>query len=111
MGAAGGLSVLANMPACNIQRLGAENKNLAGFSTATSKCFVSYIERAEIFQSTPHYLRTHASRLASAKLTLAARLDSNGRDPTGKTGRAFRDGILKKIEKWQESPVLAKQPS
>ncbi|KAF7149583.1 hypothetical protein RHSIM_Rhsim02G0120300 [Rhododendron simsii] len=45
----------------------------------------------------------------SAKSTLAARFDSNKLDPTGKTGRAFRDEIHRKIEKWQEPPP-AKQP-
>ncbi|KAE9454079.1 hypothetical protein C3L33_14015, partial [Rhododendron williamsianum] len=109
MGTAGGLSALAKMPACNVQLLGAKKKNLAGFSTATSQFRVGYVEQAEILQSTPPSLRMRACRLLASKSTLAARVDSIRGDPTGKTGRAFRDEIHKKIEKWQEPPP-AKQP-
>ncbi|KNC78122.1 hypothetical protein SARC_09429, partial [Sphaeroforma arctica JP610] len=34
MGLAGGLKGLAQMPACNVEVLGASKKNLSGFSTA-----------------------------------------------------------------------------
>lgn len=109
MGTAGGLSALAKMPACNVQLLGAKRKTLAGFSTASSQLHVGFVEQTEIFQSTPPSLRNRACRLLAAKSTLAARVDSIRGDPTGKTGRALRDEILKKIEKWQEPPP-AKQP-
>ncbi|KAL1804426.1 hypothetical protein DCAR_0936076 [Daucus carota subsp. sativus] len=109
MGTAGGLSSLAKMPACNVQLLGAKKKNLAGFSTATSQFRVGYIEQTEIFQGTPPALRMRACRLLASKSTLAARVDSTGGDATGGVGRAFREEIRKKIEKWQEPPP-AKQP-
>ncbi|KAL2965407.1 hypothetical protein AAZX31_16G059200 [Glycine max] len=109
MGTAGGLASLAKMPACNVQLLGAKKKNLAGFSTATSQFRVGYLEQTEIFQTTPPSLRMRACRLLAAKSTLAARVDSIRGDPSGKTGRAFKDEIHKKIEKWQEPPP-AKQP-
>ncbi|XP_059648999.1 U4/U6 small nuclear ribonucleoprotein Prp31 homolog [Cornus florida] len=109
MGTAGGLSALAKMPACNVQLLGAKKKNLAGFSTSSSQFRVGYIEQTELFQSTPPSLRVRAYRLLATKSTLAARVDSTRGDPTGKTGRSFREQIRKKIEKWQEPP-LAKQP-
>ena len=38
--AAGGLSALAKIPACNLILLGAPKKNLGGFSTAQSKRFM-----------------------------------------------------------------------
>ncbi|XP_011038848.1 PREDICTED: U4/U6 small nuclear ribonucleoprotein Prp31 isoform X1 [Populus euphratica] len=109
MGTAGGLTALAKMPACNVQLLGAKKKNLAGFSTATSQFRVGYIEQTEVFQSTPPSLRMRAGRLLAAKSTLAARVDSTRGDPSGNTGRALREEIRKKIEKWQEPPP-AKQP-
>ncbi|CAL1385134.1 unnamed protein product [Linum trigynum] len=111
MGTAGGLSSLANMPACSVQLLGAEKKNLvAGFSTAaTSQFRVGYIEQAEIFQSTPPSLRMRACRLLASKSTLAARVDSTRGDPCGNVGRKLREEVGKKIEKWQE-PHPAKQP-
>ncbi|KAL8157115.1 U4/U6 small nuclear ribonucleoprotein Prp31 homolog [Apium graveolens] len=109
MGTAGGLSALAKMPACNVQLLGAKRKNLAGFSSATSQFRVGYIEQTEIFQSTPPALRMRAGRLLASKSTLAARVDSTGGDETGGVGRAFREEIREKIDKWQEPPP-AKQP-
>lgn len=109
MGTAGGLSALAKMPACNVQLLGAKKKTLAGFSTATSQLRVGYLDQTELFQSTPPPLRMRACRLLAAKSTLAARVDSTRGDPSGSTGRAFREEITKKIEKWQEPPP-AKQP-
>ncbi|KAK4788730.1 hypothetical protein SAY86_020049 [Trapa natans] len=109
MGTAGGLFALAKMPACNVQLLGAKKKTLAGFSTATSQHRVGYLEQTDVFQSTPPPLRMRACRLLAAKSTLAARVDSTRGDPSGNTGRAFREEIRKKIEKWQEPPP-AKQP-
>lgn len=51
---AGGLSALANMPACAVRLLGAKEINLAGFSTTTASRFrMGYIEQTEIFQTTP----------------------------------------------------------
>ncbi|ESQ29468.1 hypothetical protein EUTSA_v10023432mg [Eutrema salsugineum] len=109
MGTAGGLSALAKMPACNIQLLGHKRKNLAGFSSATSQTRVGYLEQTEIFQSTPPGLRMRASRLLAAKSALAARVDSARGDPLGTEGKAFRELIGKKIERWQEPPP-ARQP-
>lgn len=109
MGTAGGLAALAKMPSCNVMRLGAKKRNLAGFSTATSRLHVGFVEQAEIFLSTPPSLRPRACRLVGAKSTLAARVDSIRGDPTGKTGRFLLEEIRKKIEKWQEPPP-AKQP-
>ncbi|KAF3431294.1 hypothetical protein FNV43_RR26025 [Rhamnella rubrinervis] len=109
MGTAGGLAALAKMPACNVQLLGAKRKNLAGFSTATSQFRVGYIEQTDVFQGTPPALRMRACRLLACKSTLAARVDSTRGDPSGNSGRAFREEIRKKIEKWQEPPP-AKQP-
>ncbi|KAK7290223.1 hypothetical protein RIF29_04491 [Crotalaria pallida] len=106
IGTAGGLSALAKMPACDVLLLGANKKNLnlAGFSTATSQFRVGYIEQTEMFQTTPPPLRMRACRFLAAKSTLAARVDSIRGDPTGNTGKFFKDEILKKIDKWQEPP-------
>ncbi|KAM0054435.1 putative U4/U6 small nuclear ribonucleoprotein Prp31 [Helianthus debilis subsp. tardiflorus] len=97
------------MLACNVQLLGAKKKNLAGFSTATSQFRVGHIEQTEVFQTTPPALKMRACRLVAAKSTLAAHVDSIRGDPSGKQGRAYREEIRKKIEKWQEPPP-AKQP-
>ncbi|KAH0903564.1 hypothetical protein HID58_043067 [Brassica napus] len=109
MGTAGGLSALAKMPACNVQVLGHKRKNLAGFSSATSQLRVGYLEQTEIFQSTPPALKSRAGRILAAKSTLAARVDATRGDPSGTNGKALREEIRKKIEKWQEPPP-ARQP-
>ncbi|KAG7629212.1 Nop domain [Arabidopsis thaliana x Arabidopsis arenosa] len=109
MGTAGGLSALAKMPACNVQVLGHKRKNLVGFSSATSQSRVGYLEQTEIFQSTPPGLEARAGRLVAAKSTLAARVDATREDPLGISGKAFREEIRKKIDKWQEPPP-ARQP-
>ncbi|XP_010510964.1 PREDICTED: U4/U6 small nuclear ribonucleoprotein Prp31 isoform X3 [Camelina sativa] len=108
VGTAGGVSALAKMPACNVQVLGHKRKNLAGFSS-TSQSRVGYLEQTEILQSTPPGLRARASRLVAAKSTLAARVDATRGDMAGINGRALREEIRKKIEKWQEPPP-ARQP-
>ncbi|KAK1352963.1 Pre-mRNA processing ribonucleoprotein binding region-containing protein [Heracleum sosnowskyi] len=108
MGAAGGLSELVKMPACDVQVLGAKRKNLAGFSSVTSQFHVGYIEQTEIFQSTPPALRKGACRLLASKSALAVRVDSAGGDATGGVGSAYREEIRRKIDKWQQ-PSPAKQ--
>ncbi|KAF3331489.1 pre-mRNA processing ribonucleoprotein binding region-containing protein isoform X2 [Carex rostrata] len=103
VGSAGGLTALAKMPACNVQLLGFKRKNLAGMSKV-SALHVGFLEQTEMFQSTPEPLRARVVRVLAAKSTLAARIDSIRGDPTGKAGRDFREGIRKKVEKWQEPP-------
>ncbi|KAI3859177.1 hypothetical protein MKW92_001226 [Papaver armeniacum] len=109
IGAGGGLSKLINMPSCNLQSLGAKREILAGFSNANSGVRVGYLEQTDIFQTTPPNLRAKACKYIAGKSILAARLDNERGDPTGKEGRRYRDEILKKIEKLQELPP-AKQP-
>ncbi|EFJ20298.1 hypothetical protein SELMODRAFT_150610 [Selaginella moellendorffii] len=109
MGTAGGLSALSKMPACNVQILGVKKKNSAGFSSATLNPHTGFIFHSEIVQGSPPSLRTRAARLVSGKSTLAARVDATMGDRLGQTGRAFREEIQKKIEKWQEPPP-PKQP-
>ncbi|CAE5978372.1 unnamed protein product [Arabidopsis arenosa] len=109
MGTAGGLSALANMPACNVLVVGHNRKNRVGFSTALSQSRAGYLEQTEIFQSTPPELRMRASRLLASKSTLAARVDATRGDPSGTNGKALREEIRKNIDKWQEPPP-ARQP-
>ncbi|KAK1567079.1 hypothetical protein Q3G72_007799 [Acer saccharum] len=104
IGTAGGISELANMPACNVQLLGAKKTDVMWFSNATSRFRIGYLEQTEAFQTTPPYLRSRACRLLAAKSTLAACVDSARGDPSGSAGRALREAFYNKIEKWQEPP-------
>ena len=47
MGVAGGLAALSQMPACNVQVLGAKRKTLAGFSSATAQPHQGYAPRCD----------------------------------------------------------------
>ncbi|KAJ4830794.1 U4/U6-U5 snRNP complex subunit prp31 [Turnera subulata] len=104
VGAAGGLAALANMPACNVQLLGARRNNLEGFSAATTQTRLGYLEQTEIVRIPPPCYTTRACRVLASKSALAARLDLSGGDPSGNTGRELREEINRKIEKWQVLP-------
>eukprot|EP00026_Physarum_polycephalum_P006675 Phypoly_transcript_06726.p1 GENE.Phypoly_transcript_06726~~Phypoly_transcript_06726.p1 ORF type:complete len:512 (+),score=126.15 Phypoly_transcript_06726:118-1653(+) len=108
--AAGGLSALSKIPACNLILLGAPKKNLGGFSTAQSKRFMQgYIFETDVVQKTPPSLRAKSIRVLGPKTTVAARIDSNNGDKSGDMGRKLKEEIQKKIDKWQEPPPT-KQP-
>jgi len=108
--AAGGLTALSKIPACNLILLGAPKRNLGGFSTAQSKRFMQgYINDADVVQKTPPSMRSKTIRVLGPKTTIAARIDSNGGDKSGATGRRLKDEISKKVEKWLEPPPT-KQP-
>lgn len=64
------------MPSCNIQVLGAQKRNLAGFSNNASLPHTGFIYHSEFVQKLPPDLRSRASRLLANKVALAARVDS-----------------------------------
>lgn len=57
-----------------------------------------------MIQNTPPELKMRASRVLCSKCTLAARVDASHGAEDGKIGKAYREEILKKIEKWNEPP-------
>nr|XP_033512832.1 U4/U6 small nuclear ribonucleoprotein Prp31 homolog [Nicotiana tomentosiformis] len=114
IGAAAGLSSLANMPSCNVLSLGSKSKNLAGFSSQFCRGCGSYVEQTEIFQNTPPPLRKEACGWLADKSTLAARVDSNSTrgskgETTGEYGTYLKEEILRKIEKSQKPPLPKQQ--
>lgn len=104
MGVAGGLMSLSKMPACNVQVLGSKRKTLAGYSSANINTHHGFIYGCSLVQTTPPGLRLKAARLAASKCSLLARVDAYGQDPSGETGKKFRDDMAAKITKWQEPP-------
>lgn len=90
IGAAGGLSALAGMPACNVQLIGFEKNDLAGFSTATSQLRVGYAEDTEIVRMTPPPLALRSCQLVAEKSALAARVDFFRGQPTGEYGKNLK---------------------
>ncbi|XP_065345956.1 U4/U6 small nuclear ribonucleoprotein Prp31 [Cloeon dipterum] len=106
MGLAGGLSRLANMPACNVQVLGAQKKTLSGFSQVAALPHTGFVYYCELVQETPPDMRLKASRLVAAKCALAARVDAGQESRDGSIGQMFREEIEKKLDKLQEPPPV-----
>jgi len=106
MGAAGGLTNLSKMPACNILLLGAHKRALSGFSTKIVMPHVGFIYNCEIVQKTPPDLRKKASKLVSGKCSLAARVDSFHESSDGSVGDTLRTDIEQKLDKLQEPPPV-----
>jgi U4/U6 small nuclear ribonucleoprotein PRP31 len=63
------------MPACNVLVLGAQRKNLEGFSTA-NKLHRGYLTETDIYKNTPEDYQKQALRKLSTKCVLAARYDA-----------------------------------
>lgn len=106
MGAAGGLTNLSKMPACNILLLGQQKKTLSGFSTVQIIPHTGYIYHSELLQKIPSDLRRKVSRVIAGKLTLAARVDSCHESRNGELGNRFKAEVEHRIEKLQEPPPV-----
>lgn len=105
MGAAGGLTRLAKMPACNLFVLG-QKKLTGGFSQrTTNQPHVGFVYQCELVQDAPPDLRRRAARLVAAKCILAARVDAC-HEPGPHVGLRFREDIVKKLDKLQEPPPV-----
>lgn len=108
LGLAGGLINLSKMPSCNIMLLGSQKKTLSGFSMSSSTVLphTGFIYYSEVVQALPPYLRRKAARLVSAKVTLAARIDSFHENVDGSMGNKLLEEIEKKFDKLQEPPPV-----
>lgn len=108
LGAAGGLTALSQMPACNILLVGSQKKLQAGFSAQATLPHTGFIFSCDIVQQQPPEYRRKAARLVSGKVALAARVDSyqgqSGKSQGATVGISMRQDILKKLEKAQAPP-------
>ena len=67
MAAAGGIEALANMPACNIQVLGGQRKNMLGFSKALSKLHLGLFAHLDIVKNAPSSFQVKLVRMLASK--------------------------------------------
>ncbi|KAI9332516.1 hypothetical protein BDR26DRAFT_806339 [Obelidium mucronatum] len=104
MGAAGGLTALSKIPACNLVVIGKMGKTDTGLFAKGQLKHAGYIYYSEMVQMVPKEYRNKAARMLSAKCCLAARLDRARETPDGNLGRIWRDEIAKKLEKAMEPP-------
>ncbi|KAG2185857.1 hypothetical protein INT43_002295 [Umbelopsis isabellina] len=103
LGAAGGLTGLCKMPACNVQVLGKNRKTNTGFSRALIYKHGGYIYYSELCSRLPSDLRPKIQKMLAAKCVLAARIDKAHESRDGHSGRTMRDDVENKIEKLQEA--------
>ncbi|CAB3407530.1 unnamed protein product [Caenorhabditis bovis] len=103
---AGGLAPLSRMPACNVQVLGKQKKNLAGFSTATMNPHNGFVYFHPLVQSMPPDFKGKTAKILAAKATLAARIDAQHESPSGDLGKDLLEEVRRKMEKMLEPPPV-----
>ncbi|KAJ3260131.1 U4/U6-U5 snRNP complex subunit prp31 [Boothiomyces macroporosus] len=108
MGFAGGLNLLAKIPACNLLVLGHQKKGMIGMSTVSMGNHEGFIYDCDLVRDTPKHIRRKAARLLSAKCALAARIDMGREYEDGSMGRSYRDDVQKKINLLVEPPPAKK---
>ena len=67
MAAAGGLDALARMPACNIQVIGSQRKNMLGLSKAMAKSHQGFFGNLEMVKKSPSQFQVKLIRMLSTK--------------------------------------------
>jgi len=111
MAAAGGITPLANMPACNIQVLGAQKKNMLGFSKALSKVHLGLFGTLEMVKNAPPSCQIKLVRMLATNCAKAARVDLARTCPSGSIGRQLNENMLKRFDKIQEpAPAKLRKP-
>ncbi|KAI9146264.1 U4/U6 small nuclear ribonucleoprotein Prp31-like protein [Paraphysoderma sedebokerense] len=106
IGAAGGLTGLCKIPACNLSVLGQSKKTNTGLSNIGMQRHVGYIHDCELVRKTPSDYKRKAVRLVAAKTILAARMDLSRQYKDGSMGRQYEEEIDKKLEKAMEPPPI-----
>ncbi|KAL1619985.1 U4/U6-U5 snRNP complex subunit prp31 [Neofusicoccum ribis] len=101
---AGGIKGLSKTPACNISILGSKKQTGTGFATNTSIRHQGYLYHSELIRHIPTDLKKQAMRIVSAKIVLAARVDSIHSSPDGSTGEELKQQCLDRLDKLTEPP-------
>jgi len=98
---AGGIAALANIPSCNLASVG-NNKQRQGASNLYQR--EGYIYFSPILRNVPAQYKKQALRIITAKVTLAARIDTSHAYGDGSQGESMKQQCLDKIEKLTEPP-------
>lgn len=103
---AGGITGLAKTPACNLAPLGSKKQNQSGLATNVGLRHQGFLYFSPIIADTgiPTDLKKQALRIVSAKVILAARVDSVHQSPDGSMGEDLRQKCLDRLDKLQEPP-------
>ncbi|KAK7511330.1 pre-mRNA splicing factor [Phyllosticta citriasiana] len=101
---AGGIKGLAKTPACNLAPLGSKKQSGTGFATNVGVRHQGFLFNSPIIRNIPTDLKKQAMRIVSAKVVLAARVDSIHSSPDGSTGEELRQNCLDRLDKLTEPP-------
>lgn len=104
IGLTNGLIALSQIPATNMQLIGQEKKNLAGFSRLSSLPNTGILYYCDLVQNCPPNSRRKALKVVGNKLALAIRCDAYNNHPDGGSGRRLKEELADKFEKWNEAP-------
>lgn len=102
VGHAGGIIALSKIPACNVEVLGHDKRNLMGLSALASKSHYGVLVGCDLVQACAGKLQRKCIKVVAAKVTLAARIDSYKNHNDGSEGTKLRRDLDSKIEKWAE---------
>ena len=102
VGLAGGVVALSKVPACNLEVLGHDRRNLGGLSSLSSKSHFGVLVQCDLVQSCVGKLRRKAIKVVAAKVTLACRIDSYKNHNNASEGQRLRKQIQDKIDHWGE---------
>ncbi|KAI1616478.1 hypothetical protein EDD36DRAFT_136733 [Exophiala viscosa] len=101
---ANGLKGLAKTPDRNVPAMGSRKQKQSGLATNVGIRQQGFLYHSPLIQSIPSDLKVQAMRIVSAKLVLAARVDSVHQAPDGSTGEQLRDDCLRRLDKLTEPP-------
>jgi U4/U6 small nuclear ribonucleoprotein PRP31 len=101
---AGGLKGLAKIPACNIIPLGSNRASGTGFATNVGVRHQGFLYNSPIIQGVRPDVKKQAMRIVSAKVILAARVDSVHEAQDGAIGQGFKDDCERRLDKLTEPP-------
>ncbi|KAF2136759.1 uncharacterized protein K452DRAFT_236921 [Aplosporella prunicola CBS 121167] len=100
----GGIKGLSKTPACNIAPLGSKKASGTGFATNVGVRHQGFLYNSPIIRNIPSDLKKQAMRIVSAKIVLAARVDSIHGTPDGSTGEDLKQQCLERLDKLTEPP-------
>lgn len=107
--AAGGLSELARMPACNIQVMGSQKKSLLGQSRVGKHLHHGFFGELPIVEQAPEEFKIRIVRMLANGTAKAAKFDAGGASKDGSLGRKEMEKIESTFEKIQE-PLPGQKP-
>ena len=99
---AGGIKGLAKTPDRNVPAMGSKKQRQSGMATNIGIRQQGFLYHSDIIQEIPSDLRIQGMRIVSAKLVLAARVDSTHGSRDGLMGMQLRDDCQRRLDKLME---------